>query len=173
MGGQMGPGFNVPWNQLMGMMAGAPGGCRGGTRGGMPGGMPWGMPGGGQGSGGQASGGQRWGGMAPMQQQMMHQMMGMMPLWQGGMHPGMQGSPGGDTVYRPSLDFFTASSHTSTQVETQFTGDDLLSLHDMGIDLGDPDTPVPTGRATAKKKKKTKGKAKAVGESLKMLMFWL
>ena len=76
-----------------------------------------------------------------------------------GMHPGMQGSPGEDTVYRLSLNFLTASSHTSTQVEMQFTGDDLLSLHEMRIDLGEPDTPVPAGRA-APKKKKTKGRAR-------------
>ena len=74
------------------------------------------------------------------------------------------GVTGGDTVYRPSLDFLTSSSHTSTQVETQFTGDNLLSLHEMGIDLGEPDTPVPAGRA-APKKKKAKGKGKVVGES--------
>ena len=41
MGGQMGPGFNVPWQQLMGMLAGAQGGMQGGNRGR----MPWGMPG--------------------------------------------------------------------------------------------------------------------------------
>ena len=85
-----------------------------------------------------------------------------------GMYPGMpggvQGSPGGDAVYRPSLDFLTASSHTSPPVEKQFTGDDLLSLHEMGIDLVDPDTPVLAGRA-ALKKKKANGKGKVVGES--------
>ena len=70
------------------------------------------------------------------------------------------GVTGGDIVYRPSLDFLTASSHTSTPVETQFTGDDLLSVHEMGIDLGDPDTPVPSGRPAPKKKK-----GKVVGES--------
>ena len=32
--GQMGPGFNVPWGQLMGMMAGASGGMQGGEPGG-------------------------------------------------------------------------------------------------------------------------------------------
>ena len=78
---------------------------------------------------------------------------------------GVQGSPGGDAVYRPSLDFLTASSHTSTPVETQFSGDDLLSLHDMGIDLGEDDTPVPATRAAPKKKTRGKGKGKAVGES--------
>ena len=50
MGGQMGLGFNVPWQQLMGMMVGAPGG----------------MPGGVQASGGQSAPG--WGGIPQMQQ---------------------------------------------------------------------------------------------------------
>ena len=90
----------------------------------------------------------------------MQQMMRMM--WQGGMqhgmHPGMQGPPGGDTVYRPSLDFLTASSHTSTLVETQFTGDDLLSLHDMGIDFGDPDTPV---QRVGPRRRKRRARARA------------
>ena len=57
----------------------------------------------------------------------------------------MQGSPGGDTVYRPTFDFLTASSHTSTPVETQFTGDDRVSLHELGIDIGEADTAVPAG----------------------------
>ena len=59
----------------------------------------------------------------------------------------------------------TASSHTSTPVETQFTGDDRFSLHELGIDIGEADTPVPAGRAAPKKKKKTKGKSNVVGES--------
>ena len=40
--------------------------------------MPWGMPGGGQASGEQEKTG--WGGMPQMQQQMLQQMMGMMPV---------------------------------------------------------------------------------------------
>ena len=38
---------------------------------------------------------------------------------------------GGDNVYRSSLDFLTASSYTSTPVETQFTGDDTFSLEEL------------------------------------------
>ena len=54
----------------------------------------------------------------------------------------------------------------STPVETQFTGDDHFSLHELGIDIGEADTAVPAGQAASKKKKKkTKGKSKVVDES--------
>ena len=75
---------------------------------------------------------------------------------------GDAGDVGGDNVYRPSLDFLTAGSNTSTQVETQFTGNDTFSLEELGIDVN-ADTPLPTegvGRSAPKKKGKGKGKSK-------------
>ena len=55
-------------------------------------------------------------------------------------------------------------------METQFTGNDRFSLQELGIDVEEADTPVPTGgaergRVAPKKKKKNKGKSKVVGES--------
>ena len=45
---------------------------------------------------------------------------------------GVAGGRGrGDNVYRPPLDFLTASSHTSTAVETQFTGDEIFSVEEL------------------------------------------
>ena len=93
------------------------------------------------------------------------------------MQSGIQGMPGvqqvvqpgggGDNVYRSSLDFLTASSYTSTPVETQFTGDDTFSLEELleQVDRYE-DTPRDTGGVGrgAPKKKKGKGK-KVVGES--------
>ena len=56
------------------------------------------------------------------------------------------GAAGGDNVYRPSLDFFTASSHTSTPMETQFTGDDTFSLEELLEQVNRyDDTPIQTG----------------------------
>ena len=72
----------------------------------------------------------------------------------------------GDNVYRPSLDFFTAFSHTSTPSETQFTGVEIFSLGELRIDLEEADTLVPggVGRGQGESKKKRKGK-RVVGES--------
>ena len=85
-----------------------------------------------------------------------------------GLQPGMQGmsgvQPRADNVYRLSLDFLTASSHTSTSVETQLTGDDTFSLEELLQQVDRyGDTPilprgVGRGRAAPKKKKRAKGK---------------
>ena len=84
------------------------------------------------------------------------------------MHSGLQGMPGEEgQCHRPSLDFLTASSHTSTPVETQFTGIETFSLEELGIDIDDADSPIQTGgvgqgRGAPKKRGKGKG---VVGES--------
>ena len=111
--GQMGPGFNVPWQQLMGLLAG-----------------------------GKARSGQQRAGNAGVGRYDSDDAAddttndGDDAGMAGGIQPEVQGSPVGDTVYRPTLDFLTALSHTSTPLETQFTGDDRFSLHELGIDIG-------------------------------------
>ena len=90
--------------------------------------------------------------------------MQMMPGWQPGGAARDAGDAGGDNVYRPSLDFFTASSHTSTPTETRYTGVKTFSLEELGIALEEANTPVQTGgvgrgrgRGAPKKKRKGKG----------------
>ena len=113
----MGEYYNMyPWPQMMpGMVAGVVV-CRGGRGAGVPG-----------------------------MQLMSGCMSGMQVMlgWQPGMQPGLLGMPGGDNVYHPSLDFLSASSHTSTPAETQYTGDETFSLEELGIDL--EDSPIHTG----------------------------